>query len=129
MLSWALRHGKHERFLERLAQQKGVHGADKAAETLTTRPTLHQDLQDVWHAWHYLSMTRTAGFAAVNAIPLADMVAWLDVHGVPVRWRPWWVRLLLAMDATYLQHARRPANGDAGDGPGSERDPARGGGG
>ncbi len=126
MLSWALRHGKHEGFLERLAQQKGVHGADKAAETLATRPILYDDLQDVWRAWHQLNATRTTGFGT-NPIAIAEIAAWLELHDVPVRWRPWWTRLLLAMDACFLKQIRSKPNGDAGDGPGSERDPARGG--
>lgn len=127
VLAWTLRHGEHERFLERLAQQPHLHGAAKAAETIASKPKLHEDLQDVWHAFWQLRSTVTVGFAASNPIAARDVMAWCEIHGVPAHQRAWWWRMLSVLDAEWMRHQRRkkePANGDPGDGAGRERDPA-----
>ncbi len=121
MLGWQLRYGPHEKFLARLAEQKGVHGAEKAAARMAERPQLHEDLRDVWQAWQHLNETRASGFGGAEAVPLSSIAAWLDMHSVPMRWRPWWTRLLLAMEATFLEHVRKKPNGDPGDGAGREQ--------
>lgn len=110
VLSWVLQHGKNEAFLQRIKAQ-GL-GSPKALES---KPELLEDLRDVWNGWHHLNGTRRIG-SSVSPLAMADVLAWLEIHGVPRHQRPWWSRMFAAMDSVFLAWVRKKkeaAHGDA----------------
>lgn len=73
-------------------------------EALQEKPEdVYPDLLPLWNAWHDLSMSRPTGMSA-GGLPWAELSAWCQDNGIDGAARLRSIRLLRAMDATFLMH-------------------------
>lgn len=61
------------------------------------------DLYPVWNAWHDLSTSRPTGMTS-SGIPWAEQSRYCEDHGIDGAERLRLIRLLRAMDMTYMRH-------------------------
>jgi hypothetical protein len=81
-------------------EQRAARGEKIAV--LENRPDVFEDLTEVWEAFWELAETRPAGFGP-GAIPFAEIVAWLNLHGVTRRQdREDYAYLIRALDRAWL---------------------------
>ena len=68
-----------------------------------SQPDMYPDLADVWRCFWLLNLGRGFGANGVPApISSSDIAATLEIEDVEPRERPTWLRLLRAMDVTWL---------------------------
>lgn len=71
-------------------------------EALAEKPApIHTYLLPLWNAWHDLHTSRPIGMAACG-LPWGELSAWCQDHEIGGEARLRVIRLLRAMDATYL---------------------------
>lgn len=77
-------------------------------KALEARPRLHEDLVETYDAFWSLSRPMVPG--AVGPIPMTEIVAWLDLHGVDDRdERIDFAEAVHAMDVVFISHMNRKA--------------------
>lgn len=81
-------------------------GAPLDARLASTPPPAARAL---WHAFVELAGARPAGMG-VSAIPFGELEAWQRLHGV--RFTPWEVETIVAMDHAALNVLRAPSSHD-----------------
>lgn len=65
------------------------------------------DLQNVWQAFFELSASRKAGYSSIDPLAIAEVLAWLDIHGViELGERRHYYELLMVLDMTYIRYHR-----------------------
>lgn len=68
-------------------------------------PELAPHLLPVWNAFAFLSPSRPMGME-VGAIPLTEILAYLDEHEVRGEWRADMVALIRDLDNAFREHCR-----------------------
>lgn len=106
-LEWELRHRDdsqkaYSKTVAKWLERRGM----EAPNGLREPEPIHPDLIPIWRAWHDLGVSRPSGMVA-SGVPWAEMSAYCEDHGIrgPLRLR--WIRLLRAMDLTYLAETGR----------------------
>ena len=64
-------------------------------------PEVFTDLLSIWHAFHDLSCSRPSGFGP-GALSWQELSCYCADHGIDGQYRLRFVRLLRAMDCTFL---------------------------
>lgn len=96
---WYIEWGASEKALEKNA----LKGNAIALRTLESRPEVFPDLQGVWEAFNDLHRCRTFGIAP-NPLTISDIVSYFGlIRLYDDDEREEWFRLLLDMDAAYLE--------------------------
>lgn len=83
--------------------------AEKGRGPLSYRPQIYPDLMAVWEAWQRLSPSRSLGMSAVGGIGFEAIDRYATRYGVEDFEA--FHRLILAMDATYLDHVNTRDDG------------------
>lgn len=83
--------------------------AGEEIPALDNRPTLYDDLADIWSAFWELDRARPVGMGP-SAIPRADVLAWLDAEQIRGDSRQRWFRLICEMDAVRVSMLREQLN-------------------
>ena len=85
-----------------MAQWLAKKGRKLDDEDLEEPDPIYPDLIPLWHAWHELSLSRPVGMA-LGALPWSELSRFCEDHGVEGALRLRWIRLLRAMDSTYMR--------------------------
>lgn len=75
-------------------------GADLSESGLEDGPELEEESGEFWNAFWLLSGSRPAGFSGVAAIPVAEVLAYCQLHDVADG--PELHRMIRAMDRAYI---------------------------
>ena len=84
-------------------------GADLSESGLEP-PEVEPDAEDYWTAFWLLSASRPAGMAGVAAIPVAEVLAYCQLHEVAEG--PELHRMIRAMDRVYIEWAGKQVKTD-----------------
>jgi len=66
-------------------------------------PQIHDDLIPIWAAYYDLGASRQSGMSPVG-IPWVEMSTYCEDHGISGGAKLRWIRLLRALDQTFLRH-------------------------
>jgi hypothetical protein len=84
--------------LEKISEQTGIE-----PEALSTYPLVPEAFKEYCDAFMILSSRRTAGFASMNPISLAEMHAYIQLYGMPSYGVQAFVDMMIRLDAKYLE--------------------------
>lgn len=89
---------------------------------LDNREEIPDDLMPIWEAFLKLHAARPVGWGAAP-LPVADIIAWLELHQIPTDDREEYYELISELDAAWLdcmrtktsKEIKEDANTDTGD--------------
>lgn len=91
--------GKNRKWLEQLRAE------GNAVPSLDNEPTLFERSKWLWNAWLVLNARRTRTDSGPQAIPMSEMLAYVQYEGITEEWRrDDLLEVMGALDGLYMEH-------------------------